>query len=87
MIKLLRKATKPAPATPAERNAARRVKRDAYKAEVLTWAIADWHAHMERLRISCPDLWKFGVGVCPTEYTCRLGERYKSRNNIFHQFT
>jgi hypothetical protein len=79
---LLRKASKPAAQTPAQRNAARAAQRAAYKAEVLTWAIAEWHSRVERLKISCPQLWSLGAGECPTEYTRSLGERFKNRSSF-----
>jgi hypothetical protein len=80
--KLLKRASKPASPTPAERGAARAAKVTEYKATVLAWAVADWHERAARLKISCPDLWRLGTGECPDRYTPHLGERYKRRNQF-----
>ena len=79
---LLKKATKPAPLTAEEQRTKRNAQRAAYKATVLAWAVADWHERVARLKISCPYLWAIGAGDCPTEYTSRLGDRYKRRNQF-----
>src|ERR1700731_1247730 len=85
-LRLLLKRTRNPPADKVAQRATRRItdaaRREAYRAAVLAWAVADWHERVARLKISCPDLWAIGAGDCPTEYTARLGDRYKRRNQF-----
>jgi len=84
---LLKRARKP-PTDNATRRGARRItdaaRREAYRAAVLAWSIADWDASAARLREKCPGLCvELGIGERPTTYTPKLAGRYEARRNRF----
>lgn len=82
--KLLKRARKPAPVPTAERNAARKAQRDAYRAEVLDWGIRRWDAAAARLRAShgplCPV--ELGIGQRPERFTPSLADHYQRRQSL-----
>jgi hypothetical protein len=85
LLNKLNKANKPAPLTREERNARQKNKREAYKAEVLSWAVLQWDADALRLRTAHgPSIMvEFGIGFRPTEYTPTDARRYESRDTRY----
>jgi hypothetical protein len=74
-----KKARTSPPATPADRNAARKVKRDAHKAAVLSWGVSWWESEAARLRAAHGPLClvEFVIGMKPERYTPSLNDLYE----------
>jgi hypothetical protein len=79
---LLRRACKPAPGTPADRNAARRAKVAAHKAAVLSYCQQHWDERYAALRAAHPNCFpELGIGERPTTYKPSLAYAYERRNH------
>ncbi len=87
-LRVLLKKTARLPIDKDAQRAARRItdaaRREAYRAAVLAWSIADWDASAARLRAKCPGMCvELGIGERPTTYTPKLAGRYEARRNRF----
>jgi hypothetical protein len=80
--KLLRRASKPAPVTSAERNAARRAKVAAHKAAVLAYCQQHWDERYAALRAEHPACFpELGIGERPNTYRPSLAHQYARRDH------
>ena len=79
---LVRKASRPPAVTPAERAAKDKLKREAYKAEVLSYCQQQWDERYAELTERYPGICvELGMGFRPTEYSKSLTYIYDRRNN------
>lgn len=80
----LKRATAAPLLTPAERNAARKAKRDAHRAEVLAWGMQRWDAAAARLRAAHGPLCavELGIGLRPDRFTLSLADQFQRRQSL-----